>query len=169
MILRSRTGETCPMRNPVLSRFFKIFGWLALALLIANGPQFLVTPAMAQHGHGGGPGGGHGGGGRGGGWHGDGGWHGGWYGGVGIGWWGWPYYGGWPYYLDWPYYPYAYYPPPVYQAPVVMPQAPATAAQSSFWYYCANPKGYYPYVQSCQGAWQPVPAVPPGAVPGAQH
>jgi len=157
------------MRHPALSRFSKIFGWLVLALLIACGPPFLVPSAVAQgHGHGGGHGGGdrHGGGG----WHG-GGWHGGgWYGGIGLGWWG------WPYYLDWPYYPYTYYPPPVYQAPVVIPQAPvviqqapATSAQSSFWYYCANPKGYYPYVQSCQGAWQPVPAVPPGAVPGAQN
>jgi len=141
------------MRHPALSRLPKIFGWLVLALLIVCGPRFLVSSAMAQHGHGGGHGGDWHGGGHGGGWHG-----GGWYGGIGLGWWG------WPYYLDWPYYPYAYYPPPVYQAPAVMPQAPApAAAQSSFWYYCANPKGYYPYVQSCQGAWQPVPAVPPDA------
>jgi hypothetical protein len=143
------------MRNPVLSRFAKIFGWIVLALLIACGPHFLVSPAMAQHSHGGG-GSWHGGGG----WHDGGGWRGGggWYGGVGLGWWG------WPYYLDSPYYPYAYYPPPVYQAPAVIAQAPApAAAQASSWYYCANPKGYYPYVQSCQGAWQAVPAVPPGA------
>lgn len=143
------------MRNPALSRCPKIFGWLALALLIACGPQFLVSPTMAQsHGHGGG---GHGGG-HGGDRHGGGGWHGGgWDVGIGLGWWG------WPYYLDWPYYPYAYYPPPVYQAPLVIQQTPATPAPSSYWYYCANPQGYYPYVQSCQGAWQPVPAVPPGA------
>ena len=101
------------MRHPALSRLLKIFGWLVLALLIACGPRFLVPSAMAQgHGHGGGAwpawhGGGH-----------DGGWHGGV--GIGLGWWG------WPYYLDWPYYPYAYYPPPVYQAPAVIQQAPAT-------------------------------------------
>jgi len=53
-----------------------------------------------------------------------------------------------------PYYygPYAAaYPPPGYSGP-----APAQS-----WYYCADPQGYYPYVQSCKSQWQAVPASPP--------
>jgi hypothetical protein len=74
------------------------------------------------------------------------------------------------------YYPYGYgyYP---YAAPVVVTQAAPTvyveqsnpapqqsyapSTQSSDWYYCRNPAGYYPYVQSCAGGWQRVPAQPP--------
>jgi hypothetical protein len=26
-----------------------------------------------------------------------------------------------------------------------------------YWYYCENPQGYYPYVQQCNGPWEPVP------------
>jgi hypothetical protein len=41
-------------------------------------------------------------------------------------------------------------------------QAPALA-QTTYWYYCKNPAGYYPYVQNCNQAWVPVvpQAVPP--------
>jgi hypothetical protein len=39
------------------------------------------------------------------------------------------------------------YPPP---APVPPPQ--------QLWYYCDNPPGYYPYVQSCPTQFRPVPA-----------
>ncbi|HUH83188.1 MAG TPA: hypothetical protein VLX85_01185, partial [Stellaceae bacterium] len=62
-----------------------------------------------------------------------------------------------------PYYPPAYYypppvvyvPPPVYAAPA----APAYVQQpTSQWYYCDNPQGYYPTVQSCSTGWRPVPA-----------
>lgn len=28
----------------------------------------------------------------------------------------------------------------------------------SFWYYCPNPSGYYPYVKSCSEPWQHIPA-----------
>ncbi len=63
--------------------------------------------------------------------------------GVGLG------FGYWPSY----YYPPAYYaPPPVYYAP---PPPPV-----SYWYYCAQLNAYYPYVPSCPGPWQPVPATP---------
>lgn len=33
-----------------------------------------------------------------------------------------------------------------------------------YWYYCSDPEGYYPYVNSCSTAWQQVPdsALPPG-------
>lgn len=84
--------------------------------------------------------------------------------GVGIGvpfygygpWWGYPY----PY----------YYPPPVVYAPayapppVVYSPAPAQGyAQQPVqnWYYCDNPQGYYPTVQSCSTGWRQVPAQPP--------
>jgi hypothetical protein len=30
------------------------------------------------------------------------------------------------------------------------------------WYYCHQPEGYYPYVRSCHGDWQRVPAQPQG-------
>ena len=152
------------MPNPALSCFIRIFGRLVVVLLLACGTPLLVPSAMAQgHGHGGGSRGFHAGGGfHGGGFHGR-----GWYGGVGIGFWGWPYDWGWPYYWDWPYYG---YPPAAYPAPAtVIEQAPATPAAPPSWYYCADPKGYYPYVQSCKGAWQPVPIVPPGVVPAAPH
>lgn len=97
-----------------------------------------------------------------------------WHSGVGI-WLGWPSYyrpyGYWPYPYYPPLYPYPYpYPymasPPVtvIQQPPVMvapaPQAaPAPSAPQSY-YYCTNPKGYYPYVMTCQVPWQPVPVTP---------
>ena len=74
----------------------------------------------------------------------------------------WPYWG--PYYWE----PYPYDPSPVVVAPPSVylqpaPQiqpAPQTPSQppaaSSFWYYCEDPQGYYPYVQQCPGGWQPV-------------
>ncbi len=52
--------------------------------------------------------------------------------------------------------PGAYPPPPPRTAP------PASAAQQ-FWYRCANPAGYYPYVTQCPDGWQRVPASPPAA------
>ena len=87
--------------------------------------------------------------------------------GFGLGWglWGWPLlgwaYSGWPYYsyggypyLGWPYYSSAY------PSGVGMPYQESTPAysqpeqqQPSYWYYCQNPQGYYPYVKSCPGGW----------------
>jgi hypothetical protein len=98
--------------------------------------------------------------------------HGGYYGraypGVGFGlylggpgWWG----------------PGYYYPPPYYAYPpavVTVPASPpvyvergdpqaAPAPEQNWWYYCANPAGYYPYVKQCPGGWQRVaPQPPPG-------
>jgi hypothetical protein len=67
------------------------------------------------------------------------------------GWWGSAY----PYYR---YYPYSYY--SYYPAPVVIPgqpQAPEPSQeQESYWYYCQDPPGYYPYVKSCPGGWMKV-------------
>jgi hypothetical protein len=71
-----------------------------------------------------------------------------------------------PYYYPYAPYPYPYPVPAVTVVqPVAVPAAAPVAAPASnqTWYYCENPRGYYPYVGSCQTAWQPVPATPPGA------
>jgi hypothetical protein len=99
--------------------------------------------------------------GRHGGFHG--GFHRGWY---GFGpWWGYPYaypYYGYPYPYYYPYdYPYPAYP----SATLPVPGQP----QQSYWYYCRDPEGYYPYVASCPGGWvQVVPTPPPGKERAAQ-
>jgi hypothetical protein len=55
--------------------------------------------------------------------------------------------------------PVVYTPPPVVVGP---PPQPAYLSQPTpNWYYCDNPKGYYPYVATCSGAWRQVPAQPP--------
>jgi hypothetical protein len=74
---------------------------------------------------------------------------------VGLGpafWWG-------------PPYPYWWYGPPAYVGPVVaetpsvyVQQGAPTAAPTSYWYYCASAKSYYPSVPTCPEAWIPVPA-----------
>lgn len=80
----------------------------------------------------------------------------------------WPYPS--PYYY--PPYPYSYpypYPPAVVTVPASPPvyiergesAEPAPRASAS-WYYCADPQGYYPYVQQCHGDWQAVAPRPPG-------
>ena len=35
-------------------------------------------------------------------------------------------------------------------------------AQPSYWYYCRDSQGYYPYVTSCPGGWTKVVPTPPG-------
>jgi len=76
-------------------------------------------------------------------------------GGIWIGpgwgpWWG----AAWPYYY--PYYSYPYYSTP----PVVIQQSPSEyiqrdqqPAETEYWYYCPNPKGYYPDIQRCPNGW----------------
>jgi len=84
-------------------------------------------------------------------------------------WWGPRYYYPPYYYPSYGYYyPPAYYYPPVVAAPASPPvyvergdaQAGADDA-SNWWYYCANPQGYYPYVKHCSGGWQRVAPQPP--------
>jgi len=68
--------------------------------------------------------------------------------------------------------PYYYYPPPAVvtvpaSPPVYIERGDAQAAPeqgaTNWWYYCANPSGYYPYVRQCPGGWQRVsPQPPPG-------
>jgi hypothetical protein len=77
-----------------------------------------------------------------------------------------PYYG-YPYYYPDPYY-YAYPPPAVYAPPPVIYTPPPVvstpgAPPPQSWYYCDDPKGYYPYVASCSTAWRQVPAIPPAS------
>ena len=70
-----------------------------------------------------------------------------------------PYY---PYYA-YPYYPYPYY-PPVVSAPAAPPvyieqdsqQSASPGEGNYYWYHCAKPEGYYPYVKQCPGGWQEV-------------
>jgi len=60
------------------------------------------------------------------------------------------------------YYPFAdyYYTPPLPASPPVYIEqgaAPAEPVQQPYyWYYCADSKTYYPYVDDCPGGWQQV-------------
>jgi len=64
--------------------------------------------------------------------------------GWGPGWWG-------PYY---PYYPYYAAPPVVIQQqPDTYIQQTPQAEEPSYWYFCKDPKGYYPYVKKCPKGW----------------
>lgn len=86
----------------------------------------------------------------------------------------------WVAFYPWAAYPYPYgygysgYAPVIVAQPaaptVYIEQAQQTApaqsaqsnqeAQSSDWYYCRKPQGYYPYVRNCSQAWERVPAQP---------
>ncbi|MDY0039547.1 MAG: hypothetical protein RBS57_04495 [Desulforhabdus sp.] len=95
--------------------------------------------------------------------------------GYGPGWgrWGggpWPWWGfAWAFAPYWGWgYPYSYYygygaPAVIEQSPVYVEPAPQPAEAYS-WYYCQNPRGYYPYVEHCPGGWTKVPPSP--AAPG---
>jgi hypothetical protein len=71
--------------------------------------------------------------------------------------------GGW-------YQPWYYAPPPAYYYPPVVVQPPAPTAYversdsvpegSASWYFCRESNGYYPYVKTCPGGWERVPARP---------
>jgi hypothetical protein len=87
------------------------------------------------------------------------------------GYWG-GYWGGWPWYGPaYSYYPYPYY-PAYYPAPVAVPQQPTTyieqpapqaqqqQAPTGYWYYCADPGAYYPYIKECPAGWQRVAPQP---------
>lgn len=60
--------------------------------------------------------------------------------------------------------PYPYYAPPavVVQQPPVYVRQPQPE-EPDYWYYCENPRGYYPYVRTCPGGWMKVvpQTVPP--------
>ena len=70
-----------------------------------------------------------------------------------------PGWGGPPY----PYYPY-YAPPPVIvqqPAPEIYVEPAPQTQEPSYWYYCQDPKGYYPYVKQCPNGWMKVVPSPP--------
>lgn len=66
---------------------------------------------------------------------------------------------------------YPYYPPDVVAVPSpqvvyvernpTLPAGGTVPLPAGWWYYCPNPAGYYPYVQSCFQPWQPVEPRPP--------
>jgi hypothetical protein len=86
-------------------------------------------------------------------------WHHGWWHGR----WGWWWFaGGFWWWYDTPIYPWPTYISETYYV------EPTYETGYGNWYYCANPPGYYPYVQYCNGPWQPVPAVPQGGYYGGQ-
>lgn len=82
-------------------------------------------------------------------------WNHGWHNGR-LGWWWFA--GGIWYFYDAPIYPY-----PAYVSDYYVDEG--AYGPGSYWYYCSNPAGYYPYVQSCGTPWQPVPATPPQPTP----
>lgn len=68
-----------------------------------------------------------------------------------------------------------YSPPPVYSSPPAVlyrdesagypPPAPASVyanPTNQWWYHCAQPAGYYPYVQQCPAGWTRVSPRPAG-------
>ena len=78
-----------------------------------------------------------------------------------------PYWG--PYWGPAWYYPPPYYYPPYYPPAVVVapPAAPPVYVErgdqpppQSYWYYCEQSRGYYPYVKECPGGWKAVPPAP---------
>ena len=149
------------MRYALVSILARVMRPLALALILGGGSLSLAAPAEA------------------GGWHG--GYHGGWHGGCCWGgssfslFFGFPAFYPYPAYSYYPAYPYPAYPYPAYSysyaPPYYPPAPPVTMAQQApppgpapvqYWYYCDNPRGYYPYVRSCGAGWRAVPAQPPG-------
>ena len=102
-----------------------------------------AASALAAHGHGGGHGGGH----------------------fdvdftVGPGW------GPW-----WGPYPYSY---PYYSTPVVVEREPELYVEpqqaQQYWYFCNNPKGYYPYVKGCPEGWMKVVPTPTAPSPDQEE
>jgi len=84
----------------------------------------------------------------------------------GPGYWGPGYWGPWPY--AWGAavsLPYAVAPVVVNSAPAapVIVQPAAEAPASSYWYYCTQPAGYFPYVQQCSQPWMKVVPQVPGS------
>jgi hypothetical protein len=81
-----------------------------------------------------------------------------------------------PFWYDSWYYPRPYYyspysyPPYYYPVPATPPvyiereegEEDSAPGASAYWYYCADPQGYYPYVKACPAGWQAVAPQPPG-------
>lgn len=86
-------------------------------------------------------------------------WHHGWYG-PRFGWW-------WVVGPSWYFYDAPYYGPwePRRRTRVIVEEVPRRAGPppAASWYWCNDPRGYYPYVAQCPGGWTAVPATPPDA------
>ena len=101
-------------------------------------------------------------------------WYHGWYNGLWAWWW---IAGGVWFYYPAPIYPYPnpYVPGTVTVINNPAPDTPpAQAPVAQYWYHCAAPEGYYPYVSECPGGWTkvpatPVPSSPANAPPPATH
>jgi hypothetical protein len=95
-------------------------------------------------------------------WHGGGGWHGGWRGRDDD-----DFDGGFGVVIGGPFWPWGppdfYYPPQVVEVPIQPPTyiEQDTPPGAGYWYYCRDPRGYYPYVKACPGGWQRVAPQPP--------
>jgi hypothetical protein len=83
---------------------------------------------------------------------------------------------GFPYYYPYWSYPhyYTYYYPRGYRSsypePYIHNEPPVNIEpqQTYYWYYCRDPKGYYPYIENCPGEWtRVVPTPPPPGKEGA--
>lgn len=83
--------------------------------------------------------------------------------------WGSPFWGSSFYSPYYPFYPYAPYYPNPSQTIVIQPSTPSRYIEKNdddnaerYWYYCSDPKGYYPYVLKCNANWQKVIPFPQG-------
>jgi hypothetical protein len=57
-------------------------------------------------------------------------------------------------------------PPPAGAGYVQSPPPFEQTVVQNYWYYCQNPKGYYPYVKECSNGWMKVvPKVPQSVLP----
>jgi hypothetical protein len=70
----------------------------------------------------------------------------------------------------WYFYPVPVYPYPVYVPPAIVerqaPPTPVGLPPAPYWYFCDDPKGYFPYVAACKVPWIAVPTtLPPPALP----
>lgn len=142
-----------------LRPLFSLSLFVLLAVPTANASAWAegYGGGHAEGGYGSGP---HG---RRGGWDHGGGWRNGSYGGVIV---VTPFPGG-PIPNPYPY-PAPYPVPPPGPYPVPAPYPPSGSAGSGnyaslppAWFYCDDPKGFYPYVKTCEHEWQPVPLTPP--------
>ncbi|MBV8976326.1 MAG: hypothetical protein JO261_00825 [Alphaproteobacteria bacterium] len=71
---------------------------------------------------------------------------------------------GWWWFADgfWFFYPQPIYPYPLYVGSVeYYDYDDEYGTPDYYWYWCADPEGYYPYVTECSVPWQAVPPVPP--------
>lgn len=145
----------------------RLVGWVVLALCAIGSGSAMAYGRVVVGGFYGGHYGG---------WHGHhGGWRGAYWGpgaGVYIG--GPAYWGAWPYAYSYGWAPYAtsyavaaptvYYveqPVEVSPPPAQSPPGPPSVAGNAglpptFWFYCTQPAGYYPYVRDCSQAWMRV-------------